>query len=541
MRARGRSIPRGARAAGRIVKALGAFGGLNLLLVCALVSFACCGAKVADESSGNTACELPSSVGGKGVQIFGDSTLLGLSGQLPARMAGGAVTVDVKAGRTAQQGVNTLITLPDSAPHVFLVSLAADDRSASAYIDRIDELMLLLSGRTVYWVTAPGTDPYTRIVTRANVADPGDPEAQSSWRIVDFAAAVKQQPSWWSHGRPTAAGLTNLADTIGADLAADTTGGAPGFLLNPFPIDGTPAGRSGPITVTSITTSESFQVSAERLTNAKTIASVGAALGVPVRGIVVAIATAIQESRLINEGGGDQDSAGLFQQRPSQRWGSYAQVTDPAHAATAFYQHLLRVPGWQDMALTDAAQAVQQSGAPDAYAQWEQSATVIVAALTGQHVPGCGPQVSVPGDPKAQVAVDAALSQLGVPYSYAGGDRNGPTLGQCVPGADGWNDCHIVGFDCSGLMLYAWGKAGVSVPHFTGAMWTDPAFSHITDTSQLQPGDMMMFENPPGHTGMYLGNGRLLDAPHSGAVVQVEFVNDPWYRSTYIGALRPKV
>ena len=75
MRARRRSLPRGARAAGRIVKVLGAFGSVNLFLVCLLISFASCGAKVADESSGNTACELPSSVGGKGVEMFGDSTL----------------------------------------------------------------------------------------------------------------------------------------------------------------------------------------------------------------------------------------------------------------------------------------------------------------------------------------------------------------------------------------------------------------------------------------------------------------------------------
>ncbi|HVD87266.1 MAG TPA: hypothetical protein VNB91_00055, partial [Jatrophihabitantaceae bacterium] len=71
------------------------------------------------------------------------------------------------------------------------------------------------------------------------------------------------------------------------------------------------------------------------------------------------------------------------------------------------------------MALTDAAQAVQRSAYPGAYAQWERSATVIVAGLLGQHAPGCGPQGTVPITPKAHVAVNAALSQLGVPYSYA--------------------------------------------------------------------------------------------------------------------------
>jgi cell wall-associated NlpC family hydrolase len=192
------------------------------------------------------------------------------------------------------------------------------------------------------------------------------------------------------------------------------------------------------------------------------------------------------------------------------------------------------------MALTDAAQAVQRSAYPGAYAQWERSATVIVAALLGQHAPGCGPQGTAPITPKAHIAVNAALSQLGVRYSYAGGDRHGPTLGVCQPGTDGWNDCRIVGFDCSGLTLYAWGSAGVTVPHDTVAMWHDPAFVHITDKTQLQPGDMMMFEGPPPeHTGIYIGNGQLVDAPHSGSVVKIESVNDPWYAQNYLGALRP--
>jgi cell wall-associated NlpC family hydrolase len=149
--------------------------------------------------------------------------------------------------------------------------------------------------------------------------------------------------------------------------------------------------------------------------------------------------------------------------------------------------------------------------------------------------------VNVPGNPKAQIAVNAALAQLGVPYSFGGGNLQGPTLGVCT-NDDGWNDCHIVGFDCSGLMVYAWGKAGVTVPHSTFAMWSDPDFIHITDKSQLQAGDMMMFEGlPPGHTGMYIGSGRLVDAPHSGSVVKIESVNDPWYVQNYIGAIRPKV
>lgn len=119
----------------------------------------------------------------------------------------------------------------------------------------------------------------------------------------------------------------------------------------------------------------------EQMSNAATIVAVGKQLGVPEYGWVIAVATAIQESGLRNLTYGDRDSLGLFQQRPSQGWGSPAQILDPAYAATRFYQHLLAVPNWQQMALTDAAQAVQYSGFPDAYARHEHDARQIVEAV----------------------------------------------------------------------------------------------------------------------------------------------------------------
>jgi cell wall-associated NlpC family hydrolase len=523
-------VPKGARTAARIGKVLGAGGIGTLLIVCLVVAFTAIGSKYVSTTSGQTACELPGSTGGRGVEVFGDSTLLGLAHALPGRLAGGKVVEDVTPGRTAQQGENVLNDLPDSAPAVFVISLAEDDASSlTAYIARIDELMLLLSGRSVYWVTAPGKDPYTAIVNGENSAGPADLESAGGWHIVDFATSVKQRSDWWS-GKPSSAGVKNLAQTLTSQLTAASTG---------IPVG--PVGAGG-ITVTStVDAGDSFALTGERLTNAQIIVSVGVGMGVPARGEIIAIATAILESRLVNLSGGDRDSVGLFQQRPSQGWGTPEQLHTPTYAATAFYTRLLAVPGWQDMALTDAAQAVQRSAYPGSYAQWQRSATVIVTALLGQHATGCKPQVAVPGTPKAQIAVNAALSQLGVPYSYAGGNRHGPTLGVCQPGTDGWNDCHIVGFDCSGLMLYAWATAGVTVPHDTVAMWNDPAFVHITEQGQLQPGDMMMFEGPPpGHTGIYIGNGQLVDAPHSGSVVKIESVNDTWYAQNDIGALRPK-
>jgi LysM repeat protein len=126
-------------------------------------------------------------------------------------------------------------------------------------------------------------------------------------------------------------------------------------------------------------------LSAEMATNARIIIQVGRDLGIPNYGIVIALATAAQESHLRNLDYGDQDSVGLFQQRPSSGWGTVSQIRDPRYAARAFFggpssttpgatKGLLDVPRWQHMSVTDAAQAVQRSAFPEAYAKWEVSA-----------------------------------------------------------------------------------------------------------------------------------------------------------------------
>jgi hypothetical protein len=116
--------------------------------------------------------------------------------------------------------------------------------------------------------------------------------------------------------------------------------------------------------------------------NAKVIVATAKSLGMGERGAVIAVATSMQESKLQNLGSlgdaNDHDSLGLFQQRPSSGWGTPEQITDPTYASTSFLNALKQVPGWQDMPLADAAQAVQVSAFPDAYAQWEDQAAHIV-------------------------------------------------------------------------------------------------------------------------------------------------------------------
>jgi len=130
-------------------------------------------------------------------------------------------------------------------------------------------------------------------------------------------------------------------------------------------------------------TSESPGVDDEQRTNAATIIDTGRTLAVPTYGWVVAIATALGESNLHNLDYGDRDSLGLFQQRPSQGWGTPEQVRDPVYASTAFYERLLAVPGWEDMPVTVAAQSVQRSAFPTGYARHEALARQIVTDLGG--------------------------------------------------------------------------------------------------------------------------------------------------------------
>jgi hypothetical protein len=135
-------------------------------------------------------------------------------------------------------------------------------------------------------------------------------------------------------------------------------------------------------TITAGTTSTDLETT--QAANAATIASVGARLGLSDHAVTIALATAFQESKLHNLPYGDRDSLGLFQQRPSQGWGSRSQLLDPHYAATAFYQHLAKVPGWQTMPVADAAQAVQHSASGAAYASWEAASRIIAQALTGE-------------------------------------------------------------------------------------------------------------------------------------------------------------
>jgi hypothetical protein len=135
-------------------------------------------------------------------------------------------------------------------------------------------------------------------------------------------------------------------------------------------------------------TGTAYSVSTEQAANAATVTAIAVRRRLPSRAAVIALATALQESKLINVEYGDLDSVGLFQQRPSQGWGSAGQILDPRYAAGKFYDRLLRVRQWQTRPLSDVAQTVQQSRFPEAYAQWEDEATALARALSGATAAG---------------------------------------------------------------------------------------------------------------------------------------------------------
>ncbi|MER5732672.1 hypothetical protein ABT084_30830 [Streptomyces sp. NPDC002138] len=129
----------------------------------------------------------------------------------------------------------------------------------------------------------------------------------------------------------------------------------------------------------------SYSMNLEQARYASTIAAVGSSKKMSERAVTIAMATAMQESALRNLDHGDRDSLGLFQQRPSQGWGTPAQIMDPVYSAGIFYDRLLEdAPNYETMPLTEAAQEVQRSGFPEAYAKHEPDAILLAAAFTGR-------------------------------------------------------------------------------------------------------------------------------------------------------------
>lgn len=257
----------------------------------------------------------------------------------------------------------------------------------------------------------------------------------------------------------------------------------------------------------------------DQMTNATIIVALGKQMNIPEQGWVVAIAAAMTESGLRNLDHGDRDSLGLFQQRPSQGWGTPAQIMNPTYSATQFYRHLLALRGWQQMSVNDAAQAVERSGFPHSYTPHEQAARDVLGAVhSSTCTTGSGDcnHIQTP-NPTILVAITYACRQRGLPCVWGG---NGPQNG---------------GFDCSGLTHAAYAAAGITLPRTADAQYH--AIPHIPDNQPLLPGDLVFYgtQQHIHHVGLYLGGNLMIDAPDVGQVVKTE----PYTARDYLGATRP--
>lgn len=258
----------------------------------------------------------------------------------------------------------------------------------------------------------------------------------------------------------------------------------------------------------------------DQMANAAMIVALGKQINIPEQGWLVAIAAAMQESGLRNLDHGDRDSLGLFQQRPSQGWGTPTQIMNPTYSATQFYRHLLALRGWRGMSVNDAAQAVERSGFPHSYAHHEQAAREVIGAVQGSTCTPTGTgdcnHIQTP-NPATLTAINYACGQRGLPYVWGG---NGP---------------HDGGFDCSGLTTAAYTAAGITLPRTADAQYR--AGPHVPTGQPPLTGDLVFYgtEHYVHHVGLYLGGGLMIDAPDFGQVVKTE----PYTATDYLGATRP--
>ena len=353
-------------------------------------------------------------------------------------------------------------------------------------------------------------------------------------------------------GVATVVGLAPGAAAVGVATLVSPAAAGSGSCL----IDATATGSLGITgdvpTSLSATNSHGDQItlSERQVQRAATIIAVGKAGDVPARGQLIALMAALTESSLrvlsnvsthpgsgeiTNDGdGGDNDSLGLFQMRPSTGWGTVRHLMDAVWSTRAFYggpngpNHgsppgLLDIPDWETLAPGEAAQAVEVSAYPDRYAVNQPVAEAILSVLSGVALDAalaCADDgdgeipINLP-EGFARALITAAASQLGLPYVWGGGNFEGPTGG---------------GFDCSGLVLYAAYQASgskIRLPHYSGSqihagrgiVWADK-----------QPGDLIFFSYPgasgPHHVAIFVGGDRILHAPRTGDVVRYGTIDE---------------
>ncbi|WP_416969390.1 peptidase M23 [Streptomyces sp. 4F14] len=275
--------------------------------------------------------------------------------------------------------------------------------------------------------------------------------------------------------------------------------------------------------------------------NAATITDVARTRNLAPRAAVIAVAVAMQESTLDNLRHGDADSVGLFQQRPSQGWGTVRELTDPVHAAGTFYDRLVKVGNWQQKSLTKVAATVQRPAEQhrDEYAKWESAAGTLVAKTWGTHAvtsigAGCDdPAASGGEDPRATFK-----------------SKNPRTAAQAIAsarnevGETGWY--HLC--DNFVAQAYGWGSSGSATANVHWNRLVDAGLAHPGDMSP--PAGALLFYDTgsdAGHVALYLGRDQVAsndikdDYRRQGkiAIVSRKELTDGTWRLRYRGWAEP--
>lgn len=221
------------------------------------------------------------------------------------------------------------------------------------------------------------------------------------------------------------------------------------------------------------------------------IAATSLRRGLPARATTIALATGLQESGLRNLDHGDRDSVGIFQQRPSQGWGTVEQIMDPVYSTNTFYDALVKVSGYEDMAITDAAQTVQRSAFPDAYAQHEGRSRAWASAMNGYSPAAVActlPDAGRPGDPDAvvdRIGRDLGLAAVVTPDGAVEVDASAMAATQDARPRVGWAAAHWAVAVAGGLDVAGVQHAGMTWDRGTGAWEQDesaadsPGIVHI--------------------------------------------------------------
>jgi hypothetical protein len=218
--------------------------------------------------------------------------------------------------------------------------------------------------------------------------------------------------------------------------------------------------------------------------DAATIAGVAVRQHLPRQALTIAYATALQEAKLENPSNGDLDSVGIFQQRPSQGWGTAAQLQDPAYAATAFFNALVQVPGYTSLPVDQAAQDVQRSADGSAYEQYAQTGASLAAYFTATpHAVTCwyNPQTQASNlGISANLNLKAADSSLTDAFGQPGAGKAVQAISTARAGTSGTFKVSAAGgWAVANWLVANAGNYGITQVRYSGYQWT----AGLTETS----------------------------------------------------------